>query len=158
MYCGVRSNSAGISLLRLLPSCSLRPKTQKRHAAHFTFYPDPVPTKYGTFSGLGVWSNPNHLLRLVNYNRLEMPLLTTLLCIYMRTLGAIWASAAFRVFFDDNQLVKFSSQLAHSCLHKDHGIFVAVQYCAQAREKCCKVKMTSEIMKSFCLKEKYDVQ
>lgn len=51
---GVNINSAGISFLRLSPSCSLRLKTQKRHAAHFTFQSDPVPTTYGTLHGLGV--------------------------------------------------------------------------------------------------------
>ncbi|XP_017541331.2 2-oxoisovalerate dehydrogenase subunit beta, mitochondrial isoform X2 [Pygocentrus nattereri] len=37
----------GATLLRLSPSCSSRPKTQKRHAAHFTYQPDPVPAEYG---------------------------------------------------------------------------------------------------------------
>lgn len=51
---GVQGSSAGLSLLRFSPSCSLRLKTQKRHAAHFTFHPDPVPTTYGTLNGVCV--------------------------------------------------------------------------------------------------------
>uniref|UniRef100_A0A8C7XET6 3-methyl-2-oxobutanoate dehydrogenase (2-methylpropanoyl-transferring) n=1 Tax=Oryzias sinensis TaxID=183150 RepID=A0A8C7XET6_9TELE len=41
------SGSLGAALLKLSPSCSSRSKTQRRHAAHFTYQPDPVPTQYG---------------------------------------------------------------------------------------------------------------
>lgn len=41
------SGSVGAALLKLSPSCSSRSKTQRRHAAHFTYQPDPVPTQYG---------------------------------------------------------------------------------------------------------------
>ncbi|KAL7887159.1 hypothetical protein AOLI_G00048800 [Acnodon oligacanthus] len=37
----------GTTLFRLSPSRSSRPKTQKRHAAHFTYQPDPVPAEHG---------------------------------------------------------------------------------------------------------------
>uniref|UniRef100_A0A8C4E6S2 2-oxoisovalerate dehydrogenase subunit beta, mitochondrial n=1 Tax=Dicentrarchus labrax TaxID=13489 RepID=A0A8C4E6S2_DICLA len=40
-------SSFGVTLLKLSPSCNSRTKTQRRHAAHFTFQPDPVPTQYG---------------------------------------------------------------------------------------------------------------
>ncbi|XP_051574228.1 2-oxoisovalerate dehydrogenase subunit beta, mitochondrial-like [Myxocyprinus asiaticus] len=40
-------NSLGITLLRLFPDCTSKQKTQRRHAAHFTYHPDPVPTEYG---------------------------------------------------------------------------------------------------------------
>lgn len=38
---------AGATLLNLSPSSGSRTKTQRRHAAHFTFQPDPVSTQYG---------------------------------------------------------------------------------------------------------------
>ncbi|RVE62165.1 hypothetical protein OJAV_G00154440 [Oryzias javanicus] len=41
------SGSVGAALLQLSPRCSSRLKTQRRHAAHFTYQPDPVPTQYG---------------------------------------------------------------------------------------------------------------
>ncbi|MBN3271584.1 ODBB dehydrogenase, partial [Polyodon spathula] len=37
----------GLTLLRLSPKCDPHARTQKRHAAHFTFQPDPTPTEYG---------------------------------------------------------------------------------------------------------------
>ena len=40
-------SSFGVTLLKLSPSCNSRTKTQRRHASHFTFQPDPVPTQYG---------------------------------------------------------------------------------------------------------------
>ena len=40
-------SSVGASLLKVSPSCSSRTKTQRRHAAHFTYQPDPVPTNHG---------------------------------------------------------------------------------------------------------------
>ncbi|CAB1422485.1 unnamed protein product, partial [Pleuronectes platessa] len=40
-------SSVGASLLTVSPSCSPRMKTQRRHAAHFTYQPDPVPTNHG---------------------------------------------------------------------------------------------------------------
>lgn len=43
---GSRS-SLGAALLKRFPNCSSRSKPQRRHAAHFTFQPDPVPTQYG---------------------------------------------------------------------------------------------------------------
>lgn len=43
---GVHS-SLGLTLLKLYPDCTAKPKTQRRHAAHFTFHPDPVTTQYG---------------------------------------------------------------------------------------------------------------
>ncbi|XP_070767744.1 2-oxoisovalerate dehydrogenase subunit beta, mitochondrial [Enoplosus armatus] len=39
--------SFGGTLLKLSPSCNSRTKTQRRHATHFTYQPDPVPTQYG---------------------------------------------------------------------------------------------------------------
>ncbi|KAG7336223.1 hypothetical protein KOW79_000916 [Hemibagrus wyckioides] len=54
---GVQSSTAGGSLLRLSPSCSLRLKTQKRHATHFTFYPDPVPTNYGPTTKMNLFQS-----------------------------------------------------------------------------------------------------
>ncbi|XP_035478888.1 2-oxoisovalerate dehydrogenase subunit beta, mitochondrial isoform X2 [Scophthalmus maximus] len=39
--------SFGAALLNASPTCNSRTKTQRRHAAHFTFQPDPVPTQYG---------------------------------------------------------------------------------------------------------------
>ncbi|XP_070407879.1 2-oxoisovalerate dehydrogenase subunit beta, mitochondrial isoform X2 [Nothobranchius furzeri] len=44
--CGTQS-CFGATLQKLSPNCSSRLKTQRRHAAHFTFQPDPVPTQYG---------------------------------------------------------------------------------------------------------------
>lgn len=41
------------ALLKLSPSCSSRTKTPRRHAAHFTYHPDPVPTQYGEWSPAG---------------------------------------------------------------------------------------------------------
>ncbi|MGH0147351.1 UNVERIFIED_CONTAM: hypothetical protein FKN15_010679 [Acipenser sinensis] len=43
---GVHSG-LGLTLLRLSPKCDPHARTQKRHAAHFTFQPDPTPTEYG---------------------------------------------------------------------------------------------------------------
>ncbi len=40
-------SSFGATLLKSSPGCSSRTKTQRRHAAHFTFQPDPVTTQYG---------------------------------------------------------------------------------------------------------------
>lgn len=40
-------SSFGATLLRLSPNCSSRTKTHRRHAAHFTYQPDPEPTQYG---------------------------------------------------------------------------------------------------------------
>lgn len=40
-------SSFGGTLLKVSPSCNSRTKTQRRHAGHFTFQPDPVPTQYG---------------------------------------------------------------------------------------------------------------
>nr|XP_019946674.1 PREDICTED: 2-oxoisovalerate dehydrogenase subunit beta, mitochondrial [Paralichthys olivaceus] len=40
-------SSAGASLLKASPSCSSRTRTQRRHVAHFTYQPDPVPTDHG---------------------------------------------------------------------------------------------------------------
>lgn len=40
-------SSFGVTLLKLSPSCNSRVNTQRRHASHFTFQPDPVPTQYG---------------------------------------------------------------------------------------------------------------
>ncbi|KAF5905733.1 2-oxoisovalerate dehydrogenase subunit beta, mitochondrial [Clarias magur] len=54
---GVQGSSAGLSLLRFSPSCSLRLKTQKRYAAHFTFHPDPVPTTYGTTTKMNLFQS-----------------------------------------------------------------------------------------------------
>lgn len=51
---GIQS-SFGAALLKQSPSCSSRSKTQRRHAAHFTFQPDPVPTQFGEWL-------PNRLL------------------------------------------------------------------------------------------------
>ncbi|XP_012728424.2 2-oxoisovalerate dehydrogenase subunit beta, mitochondrial [Fundulus heteroclitus] len=42
-----KQSSAGSALLKLSPGCSSRLKTQRRHAAHFTFQPEPVTTQYG---------------------------------------------------------------------------------------------------------------
>uniref|UniRef100_A0AAX7UPL1 3-methyl-2-oxobutanoate dehydrogenase (2-methylpropanoyl-transferring) n=1 Tax=Astatotilapia calliptera TaxID=8154 RepID=A0AAX7UPL1_ASTCA len=43
----IAPGSLGTTLLKLSPNCSSRTKTQRRHAAHFTFQPDPVPSQYG---------------------------------------------------------------------------------------------------------------
>ncbi|GAA6064903.1 2-oxoisovalerate dehydrogenase subunit beta, mitochondrial isoform X1 [Tachysurus ichikawai] len=53
----VHGSNAGVSFLRLSPSCSLRLKTQKRHAAHFTFYPDPVSTQYGPTTKMNLFQS-----------------------------------------------------------------------------------------------------
>ncbi|MED6285032.1 hypothetical protein CHARACLAT_025003, partial [Characodon lateralis] len=42
-----KQSSFGNALLKLSAGCSSRLKSQRRHAAHFTFQPDPVPTQYG---------------------------------------------------------------------------------------------------------------
>uniref|UniRef100_A0A3Q2P6N5 3-methyl-2-oxobutanoate dehydrogenase (2-methylpropanoyl-transferring) n=1 Tax=Fundulus heteroclitus TaxID=8078 RepID=A0A3Q2P6N5_FUNHE len=42
-----KQSSARSALLKLSPGCSSRLKTQQRHAAHFTFQPEPVTTQYG---------------------------------------------------------------------------------------------------------------
>lgn len=39
--------SLGFTLLKLSPGCTAKPTAQRRHAAHFTYHPDPVPTQYG---------------------------------------------------------------------------------------------------------------
>ncbi|XP_061529821.1 2-oxoisovalerate dehydrogenase subunit beta, mitochondrial isoform X2 [Phycodurus eques] len=43
----VPRTSFGPRLLKLSPSCDPHTKAQRRHAAHFTFQPDLVPTQYG---------------------------------------------------------------------------------------------------------------
>lgn len=43
----IAPSSLGVTLLKLSPNCSSRTKTQRRHATHFTFQPDPVPSQYG---------------------------------------------------------------------------------------------------------------
>ncbi|XP_074510806.1 2-oxoisovalerate dehydrogenase subunit beta, mitochondrial isoform X2 [Sebastes fasciatus] len=40
-------SSFAATVLKLSPSSNSRTKTQRRHAAHFTFQPDPEPTQYG---------------------------------------------------------------------------------------------------------------
>ncbi|KAK7887168.1 hypothetical protein WMY93_026789 [Mugilogobius chulae] len=45
--CAGTQGSVGANLLKLSPSCVSRIKTHRRHAAHFTYQPDPVPTQYG---------------------------------------------------------------------------------------------------------------
>ncbi|KAJ8290891.1 hypothetical protein GJAV_G00018890 [Gymnothorax javanicus] len=37
----------GATVLKVSPSCNLLANTQKRHAAHFTYHPETVQTKYG---------------------------------------------------------------------------------------------------------------
>merc|ERR1712002_1082228 len=44
--CGAHG-SFGAGLLKVSPSCISRTKAQRRHAGHFTYQPDPVPTQYG---------------------------------------------------------------------------------------------------------------
>ncbi|XP_056617682.1 2-oxoisovalerate dehydrogenase subunit beta, mitochondrial [Triplophysa dalaica] len=44
---GALQSSLRVTLLELSPDCTTKPKTQIRHAAHFTYHPDPVPTQYG---------------------------------------------------------------------------------------------------------------
>uniref|UniRef100_A0A4W5RXT2 2-oxoisovalerate dehydrogenase subunit beta, mitochondrial n=1 Tax=Hucho hucho TaxID=62062 RepID=A0A4W5RXT2_9TELE len=53
---GVQS-SFGITLLRLSPNCSSKTKTQRRNAAHFTYYPDPVPTEYGPTTKMNLFQS-----------------------------------------------------------------------------------------------------
>ncbi len=57
---GVHS-SLGLTLLKLSPDCTAKPKAQRRHATHFTYHPDPVPTQYGMplftlYNGAGRYS------------------------------------------------------------------------------------------------------
>lgn len=40
-------SSYGASLLKLSASYNACTTSQRRHVAHFTFQPDPVPTQYG---------------------------------------------------------------------------------------------------------------
>lgn len=40
-------SSYGATLLKLSASCNACTNPQRRHVAHFTFQPDPVPTQYG---------------------------------------------------------------------------------------------------------------
>lgn len=59
------TSSFGATLLKLSPSCNSRTKTQQRHAAHFTFQPDPVPTQYGE------WLSSRWLTSPSRQNKLE---------------------------------------------------------------------------------------
>uniref|UniRef100_A0A9J8DAW2 2-oxoisovalerate dehydrogenase subunit beta, mitochondrial n=3 Tax=Cyprinus carpio TaxID=7962 RepID=A0A9J8DAW2_CYPCA len=43
---GVHS-SLGLTLLKLSPACTAKPQAQRRHAAHFTYHPEPAPSQYG---------------------------------------------------------------------------------------------------------------
>lgn len=40
-------SSYGTTLLKLSATCNTCTKPQRRHVAHFTFQPDPVPSQYG---------------------------------------------------------------------------------------------------------------
>ncbi|CAG6015991.1 unnamed protein product [Menidia menidia] len=53
---GVQSTLGG-GFLKLSPSSNSRSKTQRRHAAHFTYHPDPVPTQYGTTQKMNLFQS-----------------------------------------------------------------------------------------------------
>uniref|UniRef100_A0A3Q0QXQ6 3-methyl-2-oxobutanoate dehydrogenase (2-methylpropanoyl-transferring) n=1 Tax=Amphilophus citrinellus TaxID=61819 RepID=A0A3Q0QXQ6_AMPCI len=53
----IAPSSFGATLLKLSPSCSSRTKAQRRHAAHFTFQPDPVPTQYGSTQKMNLFQS-----------------------------------------------------------------------------------------------------
>lgn len=55
-------SSFGAALLKLSPSCNARTKTQRRHVAHFTFQPDPVPTQYGEWMANRLMYNQESLV------------------------------------------------------------------------------------------------
>uniref|UniRef100_A0AAY5KV03 3-methyl-2-oxobutanoate dehydrogenase (2-methylpropanoyl-transferring) n=1 Tax=Esox lucius TaxID=8010 RepID=A0AAY5KV03_ESOLU len=50
-------SSFGTTLLRLSPNCSSQTKTQIKHASHFTYHPDPVPTMYGPTTKMNLFQS-----------------------------------------------------------------------------------------------------
>ncbi|XP_015249051.1 PREDICTED: 2-oxoisovalerate dehydrogenase subunit beta, mitochondrial [Cyprinodon variegatus] len=52
-----KQSCIGNALLTLSSGCNSRLKTQRRHAAHFTFQPDPVPTQYGSTQKMNLFQS-----------------------------------------------------------------------------------------------------